>query len=190
MPSPGAPPGCRAQLWLLSPAGPGSSWSGAGGGCAAEEGPGAAPCPAQAEGAGAAQPREEPQLRGALSPGCPWLQGGLRAGPRLCSGAQQWHQSTGQGLSPAIALPRRQNCCPGQCPALSRLATEALGSPPWGWCRAVCTQCCACAPGWPCWSWEVPPGALCSLQPEPSCGSLYLIQKLILSHSTVPAQRN
>ena len=95
-----APLQCCVQLWILSTAGPGSSCSGASGGCGAEEGPGASRCPGKAEGAGAVQPGEEPQLRGALSPGCPCVQGGAEQGPGSAPGAQQWHQSHGQGLSP------------------------------------------------------------------------------------------
>lgn len=113
VPSPGGTSGCCAQLWLLSTAGPGAP--------GAEQGPGAAPCPGKAEGAGAAQLERSPRERG-LSlaiPVSPYLSlclslcAEVRAAQALLQ-AQPWPQSHGQGLSPAIPLHRRNNFCPGQ----------------------------------------------------------------------------
>lgn len=104
VPSPGGTSGCCAQLWLLSTAGPGAP--------GAEQGPGAAPCPGKAEGAGAAQLERSPRERG-LSPGYPCVPLSVPVSVPVCRA----QSSPGSAPGPAMAPEPRAGAEPSNSPA-------------------------------------------------------------------------
>nr|XP_014130026.1 uncharacterized protein LOC106630240 [Zonotrichia albicollis] len=153
--------GCCVQLWIiLSTAGTGAP--------GAEQGPVASLCPGRAEGHGAAQPGEETQLSvpGCLCvslavPWCPWVQGGSQQGQAVLQAPSCGTRATGRDRSLEFSRHRRQNSCPGQCPALSR-DQRGCGISPTGDIPDL-SGCNPepCALGWPCWSREEPPVTHC-----------------------------